>query len=251
MHDVFHSSLLRIHVPNDDRLFPGRMDTQLEGSGDDGEWAVDRILSHHGSSTYASFEILWKSGDATWLPYYQITHLQALTDYLELLKVEKIVKLPKGSGRPPQDNPQVYVGHIMATVPSDPESSFRVFPAFFLFLLSALLTLNAMLSAVCYPILSFFQPSFISLTVDFEFDYTMAPFRSVDHPRFSRISSTHYLVKKESDGYFDATIHVGQVADYLHFDERLRIQRDLTDFQSVPLGYLDFAELLECQSFSQ
>ena len=27
VHDVFHSSLLRIHVPNDDRLFPGRMDT--------------------------------------------------------------------------------------------------------------------------------------------------------------------------------------------------------------------------------
>ena len=29
VHDVFHSSLLRIHVPNDDHLFPGQMDTQL------------------------------------------------------------------------------------------------------------------------------------------------------------------------------------------------------------------------------
>lgn len=29
IHDVFHSSLLRIHVPNDDRLFPGRMETQI------------------------------------------------------------------------------------------------------------------------------------------------------------------------------------------------------------------------------
>ena len=99
IHDVFHSSLLRIHVPNNDRLFPGRMDTQLTGDDDDDEWAVDRILSHHGSQMDASFEILWKSGDVTWLPYYQITHLQALTDYLELLKVKKISKLPTGHGR--------------------------------------------------------------------------------------------------------------------------------------------------------
>jgi hypothetical protein len=26
VHDMFHSSLLRIHVPNDDRQFPGRLD---------------------------------------------------------------------------------------------------------------------------------------------------------------------------------------------------------------------------------
>ena len=73
IHDVFHSSLLRIHIPNDDRLFPGRMDTQLSDDFDNDEWAVDRILSHHGSRTEATFEILWKSGDVTWLPYYQIT----------------------------------------------------------------------------------------------------------------------------------------------------------------------------------
>jgi len=29
IHDVFHSSLLRIHVPNDDRLFPRRLDEQI------------------------------------------------------------------------------------------------------------------------------------------------------------------------------------------------------------------------------
>ena len=111
-HDVFHSSLLRIHVPNDDHLFPGRMDTQLTGDDGDDEWAVDRILSHHGSQTDASFEILWKSGNVTWLPYYQITHLQALTDYLELLKVKKISKLPMGRGQPPSDDPQISLGLI-------------------------------------------------------------------------------------------------------------------------------------------
>ena len=29
VHNIFHSSLLRIHVPNDDRLFPGRTDAQI------------------------------------------------------------------------------------------------------------------------------------------------------------------------------------------------------------------------------
>lgn len=42
IHDVFHSSLLRIHVPNDDRLFPGRLDTQLTiDVRNPGEWTVD------------------------------------------------------------------------------------------------------------------------------------------------------------------------------------------------------------------
>ena len=29
VHNVFHSSLLRIHLPNDNRLFPGRLETQI------------------------------------------------------------------------------------------------------------------------------------------------------------------------------------------------------------------------------
>lgn len=50
VHDVFHASYLRVHQPNDDRLFPGRLDTQL-GSQDapDGEWAVERIEGHIGA----------------------------------------------------------------------------------------------------------------------------------------------------------------------------------------------------------
>ena len=42
IHDVFHASLLREHVPNDDRLFPGQMDTQLgDTPNTEGEWVVD------------------------------------------------------------------------------------------------------------------------------------------------------------------------------------------------------------------
>ncbi|KAF8814453.1 hypothetical protein BYT27DRAFT_7022568, partial [Phlegmacium glaucopus] len=113
VHDVFHSSLLCIHVPNDDQLFPGRMDTQISNSPKtEEEWAVERILSHAGSKTNSVFEIKWKSGDTTWLPYYQITHLQALTDYLELLGQPNINSLPQGAGQPPREDPQIFIGSI-------------------------------------------------------------------------------------------------------------------------------------------
>ena len=106
VHDIFHSSLLRIHIPNDDHLFPGRMDAQItEETTADDEWAVDCIKNHSGTKTDTIFEVHWKSGDVTWLPYYQITHLQALTDYLELIGVSRISNLPNGSGRPPVDDP--------------------------------------------------------------------------------------------------------------------------------------------------
>ena len=42
VHDVFHSSLLRIHEPNDDRLFPGRLDSQVTELEDrDNEWVIE------------------------------------------------------------------------------------------------------------------------------------------------------------------------------------------------------------------
>jgi len=64
----------------------------------EGEWAVDKILSHHGSKRDAVFEIKWQAGDITWLSYAEISHLQALIDYLELLGIEKIDNLPLGHG---------------------------------------------------------------------------------------------------------------------------------------------------------
>jgi len=94
IHDVFHSSLLRIHVPNDDRLFPGRLDEQIpELGGTAREWTVDKILSHRGSHSDASFEVRWTSGDTTWLPYGEIAHLRALTDYFEVLGIDDISRL--------------------------------------------------------------------------------------------------------------------------------------------------------------
>ncbi|KAF9491805.1 hypothetical protein BDN71DRAFT_1375167, partial [Pleurotus eryngii] len=57
------------------------------------EWAVNKIVNHHGFKTDAMFEVEWTSGDITWLPYHQVSHLQALDTYLEALRASSIRKL--------------------------------------------------------------------------------------------------------------------------------------------------------------
>lgn len=75
IHDVFHSSLLRVHEPSDDRLFPGRLASQVAELDDtENEWAIDKLVSHKGSGTSTIFEALWRSGDRTWVPYDSIKH---------------------------------------------------------------------------------------------------------------------------------------------------------------------------------
>ncbi|KAJ7656513.1 hypothetical protein DFH06DRAFT_1328787 [Mycena polygramma] len=115
IHDVFHSSLLCIHSPNDDRRFPGRLECQLGISLDDetNEWAVDRIVSHYGRRTKALFEILWKSGDKSWMPYDQAKKLQALPEYLEAAGVADIKELSYGAGKPPAGAQELLVGSMM------------------------------------------------------------------------------------------------------------------------------------------
>ena len=82
------------------------------GKGSEGEWAVDKILLHSGSGEESIFLIKWKAGDITWLLYYQITHLDALPIYLDLLGVDSISNLPKGQGTPPKDDSQIFIGSI-------------------------------------------------------------------------------------------------------------------------------------------
>ncbi|KLO04882.1 hypothetical protein SCHPADRAFT_801356, partial [Schizopora paradoxa] len=96
IHPSFHASLLRIHVPNDDRRFPGRDPHQVLALGDtteSEEWPVEKIIDHAGKGATASFLVQWKSGDTTWLPYAEIKHLSALPAYFDALGVESIAKL--------------------------------------------------------------------------------------------------------------------------------------------------------------
>ena len=91
---AFHASLLRPHVPNDDRRFPGRMPCQIPGFGEKPEeWIVDSILSHHGKGLESEFQVLWKAGDKTWAPYREVAHLNALDRYCELMGVKNVFEL--------------------------------------------------------------------------------------------------------------------------------------------------------------
>ena len=118
---MFHASLLRIHVPNDDWLFPGRLDTQLgNADGTEGEWAIDSIIGHAGLKNDATFEVKWKMGDITWLPHYQVNHLNALQLYFDLLGIGNISQLLEGKGKLPSDDPQTFIGNIgMGVQPVD------------------------------------------------------------------------------------------------------------------------------------
>ncbi|KIK91350.1 hypothetical protein PAXRUDRAFT_797952 [Paxillus rubicundulus Ve08.2h10] len=98
---MFHSSLLWIHILNDDHLFLGHLEMQVANfSKPKPEWAVDKVLAHYGTGKDALFEMRWTTGDITWLSYNQIVHLDALDEYLKLQDVE-------GIRTPPHDNPQM------------------------------------------------------------------------------------------------------------------------------------------------
>ncbi|KNZ81970.1 hypothetical protein J132_09291, partial [Termitomyces sp. J132] len=115
IHDVFHSSLLKLHVPNDDRQFPGCLYDQIISKNKpehETEWAADKIVSHSGSKTDAIFEVLWHAGNKTWLPYDQVRELDLLSPYFDAQGNNKISELENRTGSPPVNDPQVYLGSV-------------------------------------------------------------------------------------------------------------------------------------------
>ncbi|KAJ3476431.1 hypothetical protein NLI96_g11164 [Meripilus lineatus] len=120
IHDVFHSLLLRVNEPNDDRLFPGRADNQIfELEDQEGEWAIEKIIGHKGKGRSAIFECHWKTGDRTWVPHDLIAHLGALAAYLEALDLEDIDSLDDETGVLPPDDPQIFIGHLCMVSPQN------------------------------------------------------------------------------------------------------------------------------------
>jgi hypothetical protein len=116
IHNAFHASLLRFHVPNCDTRFPGRQVEQLAAFGEaDEDWEVSRIKSHSGSAEHALFELEWSNGDVTWEPLYRVQELEALTEYLEAMGISDVKKLKQGAGKPPRDDPETFIGFLRPT----------------------------------------------------------------------------------------------------------------------------------------
>ena len=240
IHDVFHASLLREHIPNDDRLFPGRMDTQIGNDPETtGEWAVDRIVSHAGSKTDSVFEVKWQSGDITWLPYYQIAHLQALTDYLDLLGKTHIGNLPNGTGQPPLTDPQIFLGGITPTHLSKSVSLAPIGPILKCLKRRLKTTIQTVTSLVASPFRTrHSQPDFTTPNVQLPMPRYTAP-RGINHPCFTRVSVTRYLMR-DPDQPLETSLHVGQIAEYLSFDAQVRHRGSLAGITFMPIGFSDF-----------
>ena len=252
VHDVFHSSLLRIHMPNDDRLFPGRMDVQLGVSPEaDDEWAVDVIRTHAGAGEDAVFEILWKSGDVTWMPYFQIKELQALEVYLELLGVDEISKLPEGKGNPPREDPQVFVGAIdfeSSHKTQSPHNKLQIKTHDSQFSDINPLVVSTTTSFLTFPILNtpttdiLKSSDYLTSINHHTSQLDMPAFDGIKHPSFVRISKTEYALV-DSQNQFRSIIHVGQIVKYLAFDQALREGKKITRSTERPYGYLSFANM--------
>ena len=176
--------------------------------------------------------MVWKSGDVTWMPYYQIRHLRTLEEYLDLMGVDNVCQLPNGRGNPPANDSQIFLGAVSydlsVHMPQKLVTStddLKVDTNFFHFLVTFL-----------------FSPFFYFLHNNYNLqNNSMNPYprlstHSVWHPGFIHISATQYTVTNP-DGQYNWNVHVGQIMNYLAFDKHIRIYSNLTNSGTIPLGY--------------
>ena len=72
--------------------------------------------------------------------------------------------------------------------------------------------------------------------------HTIPSCHNTNHPYFSCISDTHYQITKPRS-HVATTIHVGQITDYVNFDEDVWTHGGMTRIRSMPLGYPKFTNL--------
>ena len=204
---------------NDDQLFPGWLDFQIglpELSEE--EWTVDHILSHSGTGENSIFEIKWKAGDITWLPYNKISHLEPLEAYLQLLEMDNISNLPMRTGVPPDDDIQVAL----------PEISILGFPNNYTEHHEHLL----FIPSPVYNLLSVTMPK--QITDNFK--------SMLNHSNIRQLSKTTFIfmhldmLKKPTT----ALVHAAAITDSIAFDQLLWANPECIPKQT-PLGYDIFA----------
>ncbi|KAG6868176.1 hypothetical protein C0993_006783 [Termitomyces sp. T159_Od127] len=229
IHDIYHASLLRIHHPNDDRWFSSRLYPELVAEMElehENEWAADKIVSHAGSKNDAIFEVLWRAGDKTWLPYNQAQDLNLIQPYLEAIGVNSRADLPLGTSTPSTNDLQINLGSIRllpykACLKSHSHSFHRT-ATHHNHLLLAYSTSHPLLASSLNP------------------TYNMS-YRPKSHYK------PHPLLVVRPDGLIqlnsvdlNLVIHPLQLAKYVKFDTAVR-NRVATVNQYVPAGYPKFA----------
>jgi hypothetical protein len=94
---MFHASLVKLHIPNDDERFPHQDMLKHYNLGQEAEeeWYVDDLLAHCWNSSALEFQVQWSLGDTTWEPSSSCLQLEALDAYLELRGVKSSRELPR------------------------------------------------------------------------------------------------------------------------------------------------------------
>jgi hypothetical protein len=95
VHPTFHANLLWIHIPNDDKWFPGWQMPQMIWIGRTKDLSINKILQHHRKGWDSLFELQYTTGDSIWLLHYEIPSLEALNQYLEAQNIKSVNELPK------------------------------------------------------------------------------------------------------------------------------------------------------------
>lgn len=222
VHPVFHSSLLRIHVPNNDHRFPGRLHDQLhETAIAESQWRIDKVISHSGAKHNEVFQVLWSTGDSTWMPYAEIGDLPCVIEYLELLGLEDISQLKMGRGAVPKQE-QIELG--LASVSLDIAQGNNFYLGF---------TYNEMGSASDLYIQK--PPSPMSF-VNGKYNFSI----------LTQISAGEFITgdKFQSD---PISYSAQQVWLYIAYDRDLREQGNTVDW--IPDGYPRFAKAFNLENF--
>lgn len=229
IHDVFHASLLRIHVPNDDRLFPGRLETQIgEVDNLEGEWAADKITSHSGSKMDALFEVLWRSGDVSWMTYHQVAELSLLGSYFEALGIDNIQGLITGTGVPPDNDPQVSLMHLELEIGD--------------------YNISEGIELTLYPHLDSFPPTATNTHTNVLaiLLHTISPAIPTIFPNLRRSGPMTFTLQY-TEG-LERTLHPLQLRSYVDYDRHLREGKfDAPE----PIGYHEFAEAVNTSGASK
>ena len=167
------------------------------------------------------------------MPYYQIKHLQALDDYLELLGARKISELSKGKGNPPWEDPQIFLGAI--SIDSPLPASFPLSTSIQSDHSNSFIIPGSSSSSTSFPSFPIHHthPSF------FTDPDTMPKLPGIQHPHFTQRNKNKYTITNpDNPGLWH--VHVGQIMMYLAFDKALRDNFNVSQLPGIPLGYDNF-----------
>jgi hypothetical protein len=171
------------------------------------------------------------------MPYFQIQGLQALLSYLEVLGFNSISELTTGKGKPPQNDPQVFLGNIQFTSGTVPAKSYNFGDSSLSFPNSPSCLLSIPSVASTSTMTKSSLPSFKRHSIQAD-PSIPAAFRTVPHPYINRISDALFIVTDNfSSPIQHYTYPAAAIFACLIHDSAIRNDPTKMKDQPSPIGY--------------